>query len=238
MAIIYFKDYTGTINDEYKAVLDTIVKRVNARGLFSPEPVPDNIINSINSKIGNYLTNGIKLHLVTDENKITKLARLTAEGLRAAYHRSTFRREMSRWMHSSLTTKKDGLPGYALRMPLLASFILPTLVKWFDLGILLSKLNYRSFSSAPLVVAITASNDNPNTWLDVGRLGERLMLEFNNLGWQTSIFVAAVEMGNFYQRVQKIINTDQIPQFLFVIGKIDKLHKPTPRHKLPRKLIS
>ena len=238
LAIIYFKDYTGMTNSEYKAVLDTIVKRINARGLFSSEPVPDNIINSIHSKIGNYLINGIELHLVTDENKIIKLARLTVEGLRVAYRRSTFRKEMSRWMHNSLTAKKDGLPGYALRMPLFASFILPTLVKWFDLGALLSKLNYRSFSSAPLVLVIAASDDNPNTWLDVGRLGERLMLEFNNLGWQTSIFVAALEMGNFYKEVQKVIDIDQMPQFLFVVGKIDKLHKLTPRHKLSRKLIS
>ncbi|MDP3093304.1 MAG: hypothetical protein Q8N16_00905 [bacterium] len=238
LAAIRFKKYTGARNDEYKRILDTITKRINARGLFSSEPVPTNLINLISSATQHYLVEGINVHWVTDKDKIIKLSRLTVEGLKIAYRRPAFRREMSRWMHHSLTKNKDGLPGYALRMPLLLSFVLPTLVKWFNLGGLLSKLNYKSLSSAPLVTVITATKDNQNTWLKVGLLAERLMLEFNSFGWQTSIFVAAVEMGYLQSEIKKVVGTDQIPQFLFVVGKVDLLHQATPRHELTKKVIS
>lgn len=238
LATIRFKKYTSVRNDEYKIILGTITKRINARGLFSSESVSTNIINSISSTIQNYLIDDIKVHWVADKDKIHKLAKLTADGLKSAYRRPAFRKEMSRWMHPSLTRSKGGLPGYALRMPFLFSFVLPTLVKWFNLGRLLSILNYKSLSSAPLVVVITADRDDPNTWLNVGRLAERLMLEFNNFNWQTSIFVAAIEMGSFHNEVQKIISTNQMPQFLFVVGKVDSRHKATPRHELTQKIIS
>ncbi|KKR14815.1 MAG: Nitroreductase [Candidatus Falkowbacteria bacterium GW2011_GWA2_39_24] len=238
LVTIHFKKYTGTKNNEYKRLLDTITKRINARGSFSSKPVPTDLINLISSTTQHYLAEGINTHWITDKDKITRLSMLTAEGLKTAYRYPSFRKEMSHWMHHSLTKNKDGLPGYALRIPLLLSFVLPTLVKWFDLGSLLSKLNYKSLNSAPLVVIITAAEDNQITWLKVGRFVERLMLEFNSFGWQTSIFVAAVEMGCFQNEIQKVIGTNQIPQFLFVVGKIDSLHQATPRHELIKKIIS
>ncbi len=238
LATVNFKKYTGVRNDKYKRILNTITKRIDARGLFSSEPVPIDLINRISSVVQEYLVYNINIHWITEKNKIIKLSLLTADGLKAAYRSPIFRREMSRWMRHSLTKSKDGIPGYALRMPFLLSFMLPTLVRWFNLGGLLSKLNYKSLSSAPLVTVITADKDHPNTWLNIGRLVERLFLEFNSFGWQTSIFVAAVEMGNFYSEIQKIIGTNQIPQFLFVVGKVDLLHKATPRHELTKKIIS
>ncbi|OHA70450.1 MAG: hypothetical protein A3H01_00545 [Candidatus Wildermuthbacteria bacterium RIFCSPLOWO2_12_FULL_40_9] len=238
LATVRFKDYTGAGGEKNDLILGTITKRINARGLFSAETVPLNVINSVSSLAQEYSTHGINVHWVTDKKEVLELASLTAEGLKSAYHRSSFRKEMSRWMHNSLTNSKDGLPGYALRMPLLVSFVLPILIKWFDLGWLLSKLNYKSLSSAPLVTIITATNNDTSTWLKVGRLAERIMLEFNSLNWRTSIFVAAIEMGDFHKEVQKIIDTDQLPQFLFVVGKVDMLHKSTPRYELHKKLIS
>lgn len=238
LAKVQFKNYPGAVNSEYRTILDAVPKRINARGLFKPEPVPVNIIDSVSSNAQSYLVEGIKVHWITDKDKILKLATLTANGLKAAYHRPAFRKEMSQWLRHSLTKRKDGLPGYTLRMPLLLSFLLPTLVKWFDLGGFLGKLNYKSLSSAPLLVVITAPEDNPDVWLNVGRLAERLMLEFSSRGWQTSIFVAAVEIGDFHKEVQRVIGTSQIPQFLFAVGKIDLLHHLTPRHELAEKVIS
>lgn len=238
LATVRFKKYMGIKNDEYKRILDIITQRIDSRGLFSSEPVPADLINRISLVIQGYLVDNINVHWITEKNKIIELSLLTAEGLKTAYRRPAFRREMSQWMHHSLTKSRDGIPGYALRMPLLLSFVLPTLVRWFNLGGLLSKLNYKSLSSAPLVAVITATKDHPNIWMNVGRLVERLMLEFNSFSWQTSIFVAAVEMGNFYSEIQKIIGTNQMPQFLFVVGKVDLLHKATPRHELTEKIIS
>lgn len=238
VATVRFKKYGGNKNNQYREVISAITKRINARGIFYPDPVPMKLQSAIFSKVENYLIEGINIHWITDKSKIIKLASLTADGLKIAYLRPSFRKEMSQWMHNNLTKRKEGIPGYALKMPLLISFILPKLVRWFNIGNFLAQKNYLSLSSAPLITIITSKDENPNAWLKIGRLAERLMLEFQNVGWQTSIFVAAIEMGNLSKQVQSILAIDSKPQFLFAVGKIDKLHKQTPRHSLERKIIS
>ncbi len=238
VAVISFKNYTGDNNNQYEKIINTITKRINARGVFSSDSVPNDLLNTISSITRDYLLDGINLHWVKDKTKIVTLASLTADGLRIAYLKPSFRREMSQWMNNSLTQKKEGIPGYALKMPLFLSFIIPTLVRWFNIGDFLAKKNYVSLSSAPLIAVITSKNENPSIWLKVGRLAERLMLEFQSAGWQTSIFVAAIEMSDLYREVQKIIPTDNLPQFLFAVGKVDSLHKQTPRHALEEKIIT
>ncbi len=238
LATIYFKNLSSKVNDNYRKILNTIPKRVNARGIFQPIKVPVEILNEISTIINNeYQLNNITVHWISNETQISEIARLTAEGLKIAYAKKSFRKEMARWLRSSLTRRKDGIPGYALKMPFPFSFIFPTLVRWFNLGFFLSKLNQMSLNSAPLVVIITANANNPLIWLNVGRIAQRIMLEFNARGWQTSIFVASIEMGKLYQRLQKIINTKQIPQFLFAVGKTGSTHKTTPRHPLEQKII-
>jgi hypothetical protein len=50
--------------------------------------------------------------------------------------------------------------------------------------------------------------------------------------------VASVEIGNYYQEVQKIINTNLRPQFFFCLGKMEKKFKGmTQRWAVEYKLI-
>ena len=188
VAVIKFREHPSEKNQDFREILNTIVARRNARGIFSGEKVPKDVVVNVSNVINEYLVDGIHVHWVEEKDNISSLASLTAEGLKSAYYRPSFRKEMARWMNNSLTRKKEGIPGYALKMPLFLSFILPTMVKWFNIGNFLAKKNYQSISSAPLIVVITAQDSNPNIWLKVGRLAERLMLEFNSRNWQTSIF--------------------------------------------------
>lgn len=238
LAIVYFKDNQCAVDDKYLKFVEAIPRRTDSRGTFKNEPIDKNLLNEIVKEVESegYLDIP-KIHFVGDKEKILEIANLTAEGLKMAYKRKSFRKEMSGWMNNSLTRKKEGIPGYALRMPFLISFILPTVVKFFNIGKVLAKLNYRSLSSVPLVTVITAKENNPIAWLKTGRLVERLMLEFNIREMQTSIFMASLEMGDLYKKVQKMVNTEESPHFLFVVGKVDSAHKLTPRHELRDKMM-
>jgi hypothetical protein len=243
IAIVKFKNLNTKKlqpNLNFKPLTETILKRINARGIFQNKKVDQEIINSILSRIknDNYLLDQIDVKFINSKEKIKKIASLTAQGIQKAYKDPLFRKEMSKWLHNSMTSKKEGLPGYALKVSMILSFILPTLVRFKDLGNLLGKLNKKSINSAPLVCIINTSNENPYTWLQVGRLAERLMLEFNKHLYQTSIFVAAIEMGDSQKEVQNLLKTNKKPQFLFVVGQIDSLHRKTPRVPLKAKLIS
>lgn len=221
-------------------LLNIIPKRTNARGLFQRKNVGTKTVNELKHIIKNeYEKDNIAVNFIEKPKSIEKIASLTAEGLRTAYRNPSFRREMSHWINHNLSAKKDGIPGYALKMPFILSFILPTLIKFIDIGKKLARLNFISLNSAPMVVIISAKENSYLTWIKTGKIAQRLMLEFTMRNFNTSIFVASIEMGVLYKEVQGLLETnkDFIPQFLFAVGKIDSKHKFTPRHNVIDKII-
>lgn len=233
VAEIYFQD-SGPGDKDLGYLVDTMPKRINARGLFESKPVSENIETEIMSLKKD---DRIKTNFIIDKEKVNKLAKITAEGLRLAYRKLSFRKEMSEWMHNSLSGNKTGLLGYSLRMPFILSFIIPTLVRFFDISPLLAKLNYKSMSSAPFICILSSADSNPSIWLEVGRLAERYMLQLNSRGIRTSIFVASIEIGDLYKKVQEVVEIGLKPQFLFCAGYMESVQKHSPRQDLEDKLI-
>ncbi len=233
IAEVYFQE-SGEGNKDLEYLINAIPKRVNARGIFEPTPLS----GSIQAETMSLKKDGrINPHYITDRDTIKNLSALTGFGLRFAYKSPSFRKEMSGWMHNSLTNKKTGLPGYSLRMPLLLSFIIPTLVRFFDISPLLAKLNYKSMSSAPFIFVLTSAESSPSIWLEVGRLAERYMLHLNSQDIKTSIFVASIEMGDIYKKVQGVLGTSLTPQFIFCAGYMKNVQPHSPRENLESKLI-
>lgn len=231
------KTYDTKPNPIYEKLIEAIKKRVNSRGVFQQKPVPEDFLKKVSLAAQEYLSSDFRLDIVKDAPTIRKISSLTAGGLKIAYQKSDFRKEMSNWMRNSMTRALDGIPGYALKMPLILSFIVPAMVRFLNLGGILAKLNYKSLSSAPLIYIISARESNPIVWLKTGRLAERLMLEFTAAGLKTSIFVAAIEMGDLYKNIQEILSTDFTPQFLFAAGFMKGNQRPTPRFSAEDKII-
>lgn len=234
IAEVYFQE-GGQGNKSFEYLIDIIPNRVNARGIFEPKIIPDRIQAEM---ISLKKDKSIQTNFIIDKEKIKKLSEITAEGLRFAHGRSSFRREMSGWMHHSLSGEKTGLLGYSLRMPFFLSFIIPIWVRFFDMSPLLAKLNYKSMFSAPLICILSSEESNPSIWLEVGRLAERYMLELNFRDIQTSIFVASIEMGSLYKKVQEVIGDNLIPQFLFCAGYMKNIQKHSPRQEVSQKILS
>jgi len=238
VAEVFLHDSTGIRNeDEY--IISAISKRMNARGIFEPRAVGPALIEQIRSILVEEYGFQPPIETLFCQNKddISRLASLTAQGLMLAHGKPSFRKEMSQWIHHNLSRKRHGMPGYALRMPLVLSFIIPPAIHFFNLGKLLAKLNYKSFSSAPLVCGFFCSEESPRVWIATGRMAERLMLEFQSRGLQTSIFVASVEMGDLYKKVQEVFRTSLRPQFLLCIGHMAATQPKTPKYSVDAKLI-
>ena len=122
-------------------------------------------------------------------------------------------------------------------MPFIASFIIPTLVKFFDISPLLAKLNYKSMASVPFICVLSSEESSPSVWLEVGRLAERCILQLNSEGIKTSIFVASIEMGDLYKKVQELIGSNLTPQFLFCAGYMQNTQPHSPRQNLEVMLL-
>jgi hypothetical protein len=217
-----------------ESLLKAILYRVTARGIFNNEIISQEIVQNLYK-----LTKPDSLHLCLLENKsdIEKIGDLTRRGLVMAYKDKRFRKEMSEWFNHGLSLKPTGIPGYSLRMPISLSFVFSWIVRHFDIGKKLGELNYASICSAPLVAIITADENSEKNWLETGRYAENLMLQANAMGYKASIFTAAIEMGDLYKDIQSLIKTQQIPQFVIVIGRIQYNQKPNLRIAALSKII-
>lgn len=230
---IYFENKTE-LNQDLQYLLEAIPARINARGIFNSQKIPTEIEMEL---LALNKDQRLIIKTINDKKVINRFASLTAQGLKMAHGRPSFRKEMSKLMFSSLSMKRYGLPGYSLKMPFVLSFIIPTLVKFFDMSFLLAKLNYNSISSAPGAYFISSEKSNPEIWFEVGRLAERLMLHLNSKGIVSSIFIASIEMGNLYKEVQKLLGNDLTPHFVFCAGYMKSSQKHSPRINLEDKLL-
>ncbi|MEK7612098.1 MAG: hypothetical protein AAB407_02030 [Patescibacteria group bacterium] len=220
------------IDPSLEPLLIAITKRVNARGIFEPTLISEEIKNKISS-LSDF--SNIAIHLVQNKEQIQHIAELTAEGLKQAYANPSFRKEMSEWMHNSLSKKRRGIPGYSLRMPTIISFFFPAFIRRFNLSKKVAQLNIKSIGSAPIIAVITSNQNSKQAWLDIGRLFERITLNLNILGIKTSIFVASIEMG-FGEQIKEIIGSNNNPQFLFCIGYMNYEQKPNLRMSVEERM--
>ncbi len=237
VAEIFFKnleDQKENTLDQFTAWIDAILERVNARGIFEKRSIEKKILDNIN-QLNTFP--GLEIHLITKNEKIREIASLTAEGLKFAYASRAFRKEMAKWMNSSFSKREEGIPGYSLRMPTLISLFFPTLIKFFNLSKWVAILNYRSISSAQLICIISAEENNPITWIKVGQLFERITLHFKINDIKTSVFVASIEMGELYKRIQQILGTARIPHMLFCAGYMTFNQRPNLRHSVENKIM-
>jgi len=216
-------------------LLKAISDRVNVRGVFFKRNIDYSAVKNFFENFDEY---GINTHLLVDSKKIQQIASLTVDGLTLAHARKSFRKEMSKWMHNNFTRKLNGLPGYSLRMPLLLSFIIPSIIPYFNLGSVLGKLNSKSINSAPAIGVITSDKNDFLSWLRVGEIFELINLKMVDAGLRTSIYVASIETSGKIDILQSIVGTSQLPQFLFCIGYMNRKFKHTPRLPLEDKIIN
>ncbi len=239
VAAIIFSKKSDSAEKSNRALFDTIPKRVNSRGLFTKEAVP---LAKIESEIaimaqGGYFTMH-SIAMVTDQTQLNSIAQLTEEGIAEAHHSDAFREEMSHWMPSALSKRKNGLQWYSLHMPFFLSFFIAEIIKNKDMGHVLAKKSADCVRSAQVGLAFTANEENLATWMTVGRSAEHLMLYIQSLGFHTSIYVGGTEIGDRAKDFAQLLGGECKPQFFFVVGKISTPHKVSPRESVISKLLN
>ena len=109
----------NSLNKKDEILFNHILKRVNARGIFNKEKIGKEIYLKIKNVESEFEDDGVFVTILDNKNKIEKIASLTEQAMVKAYNNYSFRKEMSHWMNSNLSNKKQGIPGYSLKMPLL-----------------------------------------------------------------------------------------------------------------------
>lgn len=239
-AEIFFKENLNReVDRNYEDLIEAILKRANTRGEFKDKPVEKYILEDIEKSLrrDEYFKDDIEVKFLIDHSKIERIAEFTSEGLKIAHNDRKFRKEASKWIINNLSKRKDGMPGYSLKIPTVISFFAPLGVRLVNAGSVLGKLSYKSVSSAPLVCILSSKKDNREDWLKIGSLSERLMLEFRARGIFSSVYVASIEMGDLRKKVAEVLDSDMNPQFVFAAGYMDYKGKLVSRYPAKSKII-
>lgn len=228
----------GTREESLTPLVRAIFARRNRRGVFKPDSIPASLLAGVQNtpKLPTGL-NFVSPAVVTDRVVAKRIGELTLVTMEKVYKQPAFRAEMSRWIVPTGSSRKDGVPGYSLNQPRVMSWILPTLIRFFNIGKVPGKASAAALASAPAIFAF-GSDADPAAWLSIGFEASHIILTLAANGFDASIFVATAELTDIRDEVTKLCSLNRPLRFLFATGKLEgAVSWMTPRVPISEKLI-
>ena len=155
------------------------------------------------------------------------VADLIAEGDRLQGSDDHFRRELSSWVHSNNSDRRDGLPCYAHGMGDFMSLAGPLIVRTFDWGGGQAAKDRQLAEGSPVLVVISSEADTLPDWLMIGEALARLLLTATVLGLSTSFLNQPVEVPSLRLKLADVVGHPH-PQLVLRIGYGPQV-RATPR---------
>ncbi len=217
---------------------NALFERRNRRGVFTATKIPDDLLARLAAVQS--LPPGLPPvvpAVITDQTKAVRIGELTLKTMERVYERTAFRAEMSRWIVPTGSARKDGIPGYSLNLPRPLSWLLPMMIRSFNIGKLPGKASAAALASAPAIFAFGADND-PRAWLAIGFTSSRIILALTAEGYDASVFVATAELPDIREEVTRLCGLTEPLRFLFAAGQLEGAADwQTPRVPLEDKLM-
>jgi hypothetical protein len=230
IAVINFKNRTGkketneSRNDDH--LIHSIITRRTNRGKYKDDSISQKILQSIES----LQTDGLKMTFVHDKEKIFKLGDIAVAASIESMVDDAFRHELSQHLKHNVTKSKIGMPGFTLGIPTPISFLLPSLMRRFNMEKAAQKQNESLFRKyTPYIAVISTKEDEKRQWLEAGRKFQHLSLILTKEGISFSPWGAPIQIGSFYRDIQSVINNDYRPQIFFRVGYAKKPARHSPR---------
>lgn len=215
-------------------LFDAIPKRHTNRRAFEDRPVREEVLEQLEAAAER---EGGWLETVTDPKRKEGLAEIIAEGDRRQGADPSFRRELAAWIHPSRTWSRDGMPGHALDMSGLASYLGPFLVRTFDWGDRRAAENHELAEGSPIMAVLGTRRDTPAGWLNAGEALDRVLLRATAQGLSASFLNQPLEMADLRSRVEEVVGRDGTPQIILRLGYGPGVEAPTPRRPLEEMVI-
>lgn len=241
------------LDKEYEKLVDYIPLRQNTKDAFKNISIPPDVISRLSMFAFLEDFSGLRIDFLTNKEQILSLGNIVASGVKQKFKNKLYRIELANWLRNNFSSKKEGLLIQAQNLPSLLWVAIYYLVPFLNVGSFFAKADLKSFKTAPAVCIIggweekvpVLSNDTskplkskPETWVNAGRLTQRLLLEFTARGYSASVFSSATESGELYKDIQKLVGMTERPEIIFCVGQINKVHKFTPRFEAKEKLES
>ena len=141
-----------------------------------------------------------------------------------------FRFELSGYVKNNYTRANIGMPGFTLGIPGPFSLVAPALIKHFNLARLSRNKDEELLRLyTPMFGIISTAEDDKYHWVRAGAKYQMLALEAERIDLKTEIMAAPIEIGNYYQDIQDVLNTRMRPQVFFRMGYSHNKTTHSPR---------
>ena len=208
-----------------RMLAEAIATRVSNRSLFE-ETLPD---ADTLAKVTNHSLKHVALRLISDTRDIHYLSEKTLEATAEIMTEQEFRNELSKWVRNNITRQHDGMPGFVQGMPTPPSLLAKHVVRRFDISKGQAKLDAKRVKHTPVVALICAKNDDPLSYLEVGRLYASTCVRAAQEGLATSGVGAAVISPTTKVAIARKFDLAQLPTALVRLGYATQKARHTPR---------
>lgn len=205
-----------------------IIARTSNRGPYRGEPIPAVTLERITEGHGSQATPVV----ITAPTDIAFMAELTSTATRRIMTDAQFRRELSDWVRSNVTTKYDGMPGFVQEMPTPPSLLAKHIIRHIDISKTQAKADAARVAHAPTLILVTMRDNTPTAMFDAGRLFARLCIQAQREGLATSGVAAAVINEQTRRQVTDRFALDSYPIAVLRVGIATKAARHSPRWPL------
>jgi len=156
------------------------------------------------------------------------VAELIAEGDALAWSSSRYRAELSEWVRSNRSPRRDGLPGFALGMSNAAALVHPLVMRWRNPARAEAERDRRRALGTKALVVMSTPRDGKAEWLRAGGALQRVLLRATAAGLFASYFTQPIEAPALRRRLADAVGDPGAPQIMFRLG-YGLEPRPTPR---------
>lgn len=233
IAEIFFKKPTSYFDYRLKDLAQAILDRTNYRGEFKSGKVDNGLVDSLKEPVDSTSENT----LIDNEADIRKVALIISNSISEAHENISFRNEIAKWTRFNKSRKLNGLYGFTLGLGNIKSVFLPFFIKTKKAGKIIARSNYRTVASSTVIVIESFDDSSPRSWVKLGMQVEKKMLLAVSFGFQPSIFLAPIEIGDNYEKLKTVFDIHLRPQFLFCIGYPNKKTPQSLRINVKKKML-
>lgn len=163
-----------------------------------------------------------------DEPERRAVAELVAEGDRAQWSSGRFRAELARWTRPNGTSRRDGMPGYALGLGDAAALLQPLVARLSNPSEQEAERDRRRARCCKALLVLTTPRDGRAEWFAAGEALQRVLLRAAARGLFASFFAQPIETPELRRRLGDVLGAGWLPQVMFRLG-YGLPQRPVPR---------
>ncbi len=197
----------------------SIQRRRSNRGSYENQLPPQEVL----AHLKNLASGEVFADFISDQKVKTQVVKFLMDFREDSFANRKFRAEMADYKRNNFSYSSVGIPGFTMGFGNLFSIVAPTLIRYMNIMRFIREPETALLTQhTPLFGVISSLGHDPKSWIAVGRLFGKILLELEKQGLQSSI--SALPLKG--EELQHILGVAYVPQIFFRFGYA----KTTPRH--------